>query len=387
MTGGKPADGPPRLVVMQSYRALRSTTNPYLAQLAAAIGVDVDVVPFAWRRALTGSFDVLHAHWPETLLAGRPGIRAVARRVLMLALLVRLSVTRVAVVRTLHNLSSHESPSAAERWLLAGFDARTTLWIRLNVHTPPPRPGPVVTIRHGHYRDWFDDLDRPTAVPGRFLTFGLVRPYKGVENLLARFHELDDPALTLRVVGKPSTPALRAEVESLADADPRVSTILDHVDDGRLATEVGEAELVILPYREMHNSGALLLALSLDRPVLVPRGVVTVDLGAEVGKGWVTTFDGDLSAADIVGSLQRIRERNRANGVQDAGDRPDLGEREWAAIGSEHVSAYRSAVDIRRSHAEAGATGPTVSTRATSPDTPTTTISPRDATARPGRTP
>ena len=44
---------------------------------------------------------------------------------------------------------------------------------------------------------------------------------------------------------------------------------------------------MVLPYRQMHNSGAVLAALSLDRPVLVPatdqRG-----LGAEVGPGGCT---------------------------------------------------------------------------------------------------
>lgn len=386
MTGGRPAGAAPRLRVMQSYRALRRTTNPYLAQLSAAVGTAVDVVPFDWRRALTGRVDVLHAHWPETLLAGRPGIRAAARRMLFLALLVRLSVTRVAVVRTLHNVAAHESPSMVDRRLLAAFDSRTTLWIRLNDHTPTPHPGPVVTIRHGHYRDWFGGMARPASVPGRLLTFGLVRPYKGVENLVARFGEIDDPALSLRVVGRPSTAALRTEVESLADADPRVSTTLDHVGDDQLAVEIGEAELVVLPYREMHNSGALLLALSLDRPALIPRGAVTVDLAAEVGEGWITTFDGDLDAEDIVGALRRVRDRMTQDGAREVGDRPDLGEREWAAIGSDHVAAYRLALESRRSSSVTATTrvGPT---RPGSPDDPRTAAPPRDATVRPGRTP
>lgn len=330
-----------RPVVMQTYRALRATTNPYLAQLAQAVSPAVAVVPFGWRRAILGHYDVLHAHWPETLLlAGRPGLRSLARRALFLTLLLRLSVTRVAVVRTLHNVGRHERSSAIDRWLLERFDSRTTLWIRLTDRTQPPRPGPAVTIAHGHYRDWFADAT-PSSHRGRILTFGLIRPYKGVENLIARFAELQEPSLGLRVVGNPVSPALRARVESLVAVDPRVSATLSYVDDARLAAEIGEAELVVLPYRDMHNSGALLLALSLDRPVLVPHNAVTTDLAAEVGERWIATFEGELSADDLADALDRLRHHN---GVHNDGRRPRLETRDWAAVGAAHVAAYRAAI-------------------------------------------
>ena len=53
----------------------------------------------------------------------------------------------------------------------------------------------------------------------------------------------------------------------------------------------------MLPYRHMHNSGAALTALSLDRPVLVPETDVNRDLARETGPGWVVTFAGELRPA------------------------------------------------------------------------------------------
>ena len=44
----------------------------------------------------------------------------------------------------------------------------------------------TTTILHGHYREWYGPSNAP-SVPGRLLCFGLLRPYKGVESLLAAF--------------------------------------------------------------------------------------------------------------------------------------------------------------------------------------------------------
>ena len=70
--------------------------------------------------------------------------------------------------------------------------------------------------------------------------------------------------------------------------------------------EVSESELVVLPYHQMHNSGSVLAALSLDRSVLVPDSEFNRSLAEEVGPGWVVTYDGDLTAESI---LQRPRDR------------------------------------------------------------------------------
>ena len=75
-----------------------------------------------------------------------------------------------------------------------------------------------------------------------------------------------------------------------------------------LAREILESELVVLPFVEMTNSSSMILALSLDRPVLVPRLPVTEELAAEVGPGWVLIYDGELDAAALAGALAARRE-------------------------------------------------------------------------------
>jgi beta-1,4-mannosyltransferase len=90
----------------------------------------------------------------------------------------------------------------------------------------------------------------------------------------------------------------------------------------------------VLPYAEMLNSGAALLALSLRRPILVPRNDVNDLLAAEVGEAWVQRFDGPLEAADLLRALAAVRAAGLASAA------PDLTRRSWDGVGESHAAVY-----------------------------------------------
>jgi glycosyltransferase involved in cell wall biosynthesis len=295
----------------------------------------LEVVSFSHRAALLGRYDVVHLHWPETIvgLGGRRFVGRLARSVLATLFLVRLSLLRTAVVRTVHNVEPPADADPLQRALLRWFDRLTTHRIRLNDRTECP--GPATTIPHGHYRDWYTG-PRARAVPGRLQYVGLVRRYKGVEGLVEVFRSVTDGSFTLGVAGAASTPELAATITALADGDPRVTLRFDFLSDDELVAAVTGAELVVLPYRFMHNSGTVLAALSLDRPVLVPDTPVNADLAVEVGPGWIHTFSGDLTGEALEAALTAAREPRSAA--------PDLGAREWADAGHAHLAIYRQAL-------------------------------------------
>lgn len=326
--------------VLQSFPDGRATTNPYLVQLDRGLREKLQVDGFSWWRALTAQYDVFHVHWPEILLQGRTPARALARRLLFALLLTRLRLRHTAVVRTLHNLRSHEEKSPTERRLLHAIDRHTTLWIRLNPFTPLPAGALERTIAHGEYREWYAGHPCPPTVPGRLLYFGLIRPYKGIDTLIECFTAQTDAAgssATLRIVGQPHAPELAQTLGALAAGDSRIEFRLGYASDETLAHEIGEAELVALPYQEMHNSGAALLALSLGRPVLVPHNAVTEALANEVGSDWVLTYPGALSPQALTDALAAARFSRPAA-------RPDLSARTWEIGVAGHLEAYECAV-------------------------------------------
>ncbi len=326
------------LVVLQSFRTPRPTTNPYLTQLLGELSSLIDVRTFTWRRALFGRYDVLHVHWPEVLLRSERPLGRVGRRLLFAALLLRLRIGRAALVRTVHNTSPHDAGPRIEQRLIDLCERWTTLWITLLGHTPGSRSDPSALIPHGHYIDWFAGQEVPPSSPGRLVYFGLIRPYKGVEALLAAFAEVAGDDRRLLVAGSVSDPELGEAVRTAAAHDPRVRLRLEYVDDADLVAEIGAADLVVLPYREMHSSGALLLALSLRRRVLVPASPSTLALAQEVGPGWVLTYDGTVDADVLEQALASPPPEGR----------PDLSARDWPQSAAAHVQAYERARDAAR---------------------------------------
>ena len=330
------------ITVLESARAPTARTNPYLPLLVASFRPPVQARWFSWPGALFGSFDVFHLHWPEVRLLGRDRVRTLARSALFLLLLLRIRAQRKGLVRTLHNAVPHDELATGPAALVRLCDRWTTAWITMSdLISAPSSAGDVTVIPHGHYRGWFAHQPRSEPVPGRIVHMGLVRRYKGVDSLLRAFASIPDRDTSLRIVGATRDAALAAEIQDACARDRRITAVDEYVPDDRLVREVTAGELVVLPFATVTNSGSLLLALSLDRPVLVPSQPMTEQLAAEVGPGWVFTYAGSLDPAALLDTLLAAR---RSGG----GDRPNLSAREWDAIGVAHAVVFQRAARAAR---------------------------------------
>jgi beta-1,4-mannosyltransferase len=327
--------------VLQSYPTPRPNRNPYTALMTQSLQQEpaIDLRLFTWRNALLSSFDVFHVHWPETKLRGSSQPKSFVLRLLYALLLLKIWICRIPVVRTAHNLELPQGISRTERWLIELTNWLTTLRIALNTTTTFPSHQAFEVIPHGHYREWYARYDRESAIPGRVSFVGLIRRYKGVDTLIRAFHELDRPDASLVIAGAPSTDELASSLVDEAAGDPRVRLDLRLLDDLEFVAVVCQSQVVALPYREMHNSAGALTALSLDRPVLVPRNTVNERLSDEVGPGWVHLYDGDLTEDDLSAVL---------SSSAPSASQPDLSARDWSHCGPRHLTAYRRALELRR---------------------------------------
>lgn len=336
-----PADGPVRVLV--SFAGLYRTTNPYITQLARSFDAhpDLEMSLFSWRRALLGSYDVFHVHWPEQLMGGHKAVGRAARRLLTALLCLRLWTTRTPLVRTWHNVERPSGLPWVDHRLLDALDHLTALRIRVNPVTELPPDAPTATILLGDYREWYAAWPRLAPVPGRLSYVGLVRGYKGVEDLVAGFRQVGDRDLSLLVAGKPTSAELATTITDLAGDDPRITLRLEYLDDADFVAAVTSSEVVVLPYRFMHNSSALLAALSLDRPALVPDNEVNRQLADEVGPGWIHLYAGAITPEALDRAVADVRSGVRA-------DRPDLTGRSWERVAADHASAFASVLRPER---------------------------------------
>ena len=307
-------------------------TNPYTALLVESLSPLVVVELFSWRKALVGGYDVVHLHWPELMVRGR-GLRRLVKPALFSVFLMRTRILGTPVVQTAHNLKPHENGSKLERRLLSRLNRQTSAWIVMNHSTPTPNPDHTYFVPHGHYRTWYRQPAMAQPDSGSLLFFGSIRGYKGIDDLL---NAVDGSDVALRIAGRPSDLETRRRLERFAQSNPKVTTDLRFVPDDVLSAEIARAERVILPYRNLHNSGAVLLSLSLNRPVIVPRTPATQELVREFGPQWVLTYEGDLDRD----TLRELTERD----LPATGSSPDMSSREWNVVAKRTSEIYLDAV-------------------------------------------
>jgi beta-1,4-mannosyltransferase len=317
-----------------------SADTTYATQMRDGAPAQVTVKFFDWRYALHGDYDVLHVHWPEFLVRGGSKKDALLALWRLPRLMRRLRRRKVAVVRTLHNLTPHErGRHPLESWLTKRLDRLVTRYIALNEATETSGLDADL-ILHGDYIQQFAQYERSSRVPGRVLYFGLVRPYKGIDSLIDAFNTLADPALSLRVVGRPNSSSMRESVEEAAAANAHISVRLEFVSDAELVSEVSAADLIVLPYREMHNSGSLLVALSLGRRVLTLDTPSNRALANEIGDEWLSLYSGELTPKVLADAVSATRRRDEG----ETDSVPRFRGRTWQDVGLKHYATYLRAL-------------------------------------------
>jgi glycosyltransferase involved in cell wall biosynthesis len=210
---------------------------------------------------------------------------------------------------------------------------------------------PTFVVPHGHYRAAYPApvpraaarraLDLPPDAPV-ILHFGVLRPYKNVVRLVEAFRAMDAPegdgaAPALLVAGTPGTAALADAVRAAADGAARVRLDLRFVPDEAVPRYLGAADLVALPYAEILNSGTALLALSLDRPVLVPDRGAMGELRGHAGAAWVRTYAPPLTPTTLADALAWARHADRPA-------RPDLSALAWPRLAADTHAAFEAVV-------------------------------------------
>lgn len=136
----------------------------------------------------------------------------------------------------------------------------------------------VRVIPHGAF-DYLTRLPEEKPLPAELqgaqgpvvLCFGLLRPYKGIENLLDAFTALDGGGAAeaeLWIVGKPrmDVAPLRARA---ARAPGRVRFLTRFVDEAEIPAIFRRADVLVLPYLDAEHSGVLYTGLAFGTPMLL----------------------------------------------------------------------------------------------------------------------
>jgi glycosyltransferase involved in cell wall biosynthesis len=109
-----------------------------------------------------------------------------------------------------------------------------------------------------------------------------------------------------------------------------------HEDDIQLYLKA--ADLVVLPFVEILNSGTAMLSLSFGCPIMVPEKGSMGELRAYVGDEWVYTYIGELTSEKIQDALDWAK-----------GDRtpdyPDLELFDWNKVAEQTKRAFERCLE------------------------------------------
>ena len=332
-------DGPD---VLMTVTRLRDNPYPELwAEAMRAAGARLEHLGFrALVRARRRGRAWVNLQWPEWALSGNTA-QALRRLGTLLALCVMARLAGHRILLTVHNVRGHDvRHPLLERvmwWSLGALSTHLHTFTAVGARefvgaVPPARSLRPVVIPHGDYGPVVGPApSREQARAGFglgpehrvFLVFGRLRAYKGLDAVLDAFASGHDPQDRLLVCGAPADVRTEASLKTAAESDPRVVVVPRFLEQTELTAALVAADVVVAPYTRVTNSGSALMALTLARPIVLPRTPVFEELAHRVGPGWVHLVDGRLRCEDLAAAADSQARETSA---------PDLTWCSWDAV-------------------------------------------------------
>jgi glycosyltransferase involved in cell wall biosynthesis len=241
-------------------------------------------------RSSTGAADVVHWQWITV-----PGLDAAL-----------LPPKRPRAYTVHYPVPESRAGVARERALMRRMDAvfiHTESGARALRERIGVDPGRVHVVPHGAF-DYLTRQPEEQPLPPELaeaegpviLFFGLLRPYKGLDVLLEAFREIEGAELW--IVGMPRMPIEPLE-EAAARAGGTVRFVPRFVTDPEIPAYFRRADVVVLPHREIEQSGVLYTALAFGKPIVASAVGGFVDVGEAGGAALVPAGDPGALGAEL----------------------------------------------------------------------------------------
>ena len=284
--------------------------NPYqnlLAEHLEKLGVQLDNSSYSSTTLLLNSLarskpDVLHLHALHPFFLSSSKTKSAIKLGVSLGQLVTLRLLGIKIVWTAHNLKNHENKYPTLDRIFTTLVVRLAHGIIAHGETAKQEVIKAFSLReidkifvipHGNYFTYYENnLSRIEArkalnIPDTSLVLlflGLIRPYKGVLEMIDAFRQLHQDGVQLVIAGKLADKELAELINQKVKDCSAIKFIPGFVADEQIQVYMNACDAVVLPYRDILTSGSIILAMSFSRACIAPRkgciGDVLDDSGA-----------------------------------------------------------------------------------------------------------
>ncbi len=254
-------------------------------------------------------FTIFHLHWVEPFEAPLKNrlfnnlLTHAFYSLYFIFFIFFIKILRYRLVWTVHNIIEHEKQFINDIWISKFLAKMSDLDIAHSKTTIDEMKkmgfdaSKCKIIPIGNYMDIYPNTITKTAARNIlnlskedfvFLSFGIIREYKGIDDLLIEFSKLvniyKENKIKLIIAGECNNIRLRKLIEkyqiSLKD---NLICELGHIADKDVQIFFNACDIAVYPFKRITTSSTVILALSLIKPIICPRMGALKELPDNIG--------------------------------------------------------------------------------------------------------
>ncbi len=314
-----------------------------------------EIFEFSFGKALRFNYDIIHIHWPEWYLNSNYFLKAASYSFLLIVILLVAKCFGIKVVWTIHNLKPHEIkyrflnkifwrvyPKLVDG-IISLSDANEKIAVKF--HSIKDNVSRA-TIYHGLYTEIYNNNIKSNEAKELLninkkdrvcLFLGQVKKYKNVDELVKVFTSGGGlNKYTLIIAGKFESEEYYKETLELIGDNENILLYNKFISDDDLQVFFNAADLSVLPFKDIFNSGSALLSLTFNTSVLLPESENFLEYGRLIKNTKIYTYKESLTQASILEAIEG--NSNDSNFINDNINNEEL---KWSELQKKLLNYYK----------------------------------------------
>jgi len=231
---------------------------------------------------------IIHLHWQHPFLIASSKLETIIKSITFILELLFLKIVGIKFVWTVHNLRNHENRHVKLEIFFTRLLSRFCNAIIAHCETAKREVQRVFGVKNedkiavipiGNYLNCYDNTIsqdesrkklRLSSSDLVFLFLGIIRPYRGISELIDAFQRLNINNAKLIIAGRPSKSYIAEQIKGEVKGSSNIQIRLEFIPDDEIQIYMNAADVVVLPYQDVLSSSGIILAMSFGKAIIAP---------------------------------------------------------------------------------------------------------------------